>query len=169
MRNHNKVICFHNPDEENGVFSNWYMNTFVYNGIHFTSAEQYMMYRKAMLMGDVVTARKILGTDDVRKVKQLGRMVKPYDDRVWSANRYPIMIEGLYCKFTQSADLYKALISTGNEVLCECAVKDCIWGIGLSITDPNRFYPERWKGQNLLGKALMEVRRRITNSAMVKI
>lgn len=46
----------------------------------------------------------------------------------------------------------------GNWYLSECAVKDQIWGIGLSMKDENRFDRDKWKGQNLLGYALMMVR-----------
>lgn len=27
------VICFHNPDEENGYLSNWYLSDFIVDGI----------------------------------------------------------------------------------------------------------------------------------------
>ena len=43
-----KVIGFHNPDEVNGYFSNWYMVNFTVGDISFSSMEQYMMYRKAI-------------------------------------------------------------------------------------------------------------------------
>lgn len=42
------VICFHNPDEENGYLSNWYTSPFTVSGINFSSVEQYMMYQKAV-------------------------------------------------------------------------------------------------------------------------
>lgn len=42
--------------------------------------EQYMMYKKAMYFQDNDTAKKILETDDVAKIKSLGRIVKNYDD-----------------------------------------------------------------------------------------
>lgn len=54
------------------------------------------------------------------------------------------------------------MIVTGEAVLAECAVKDRIWGIGLSMKDERRFDLDAWKGQNLLGYALMEVRRDLT-------
>ncbi|MGB5022994.1 MAG: NADAR domain-containing protein [Bifidobacterium adolescentis] len=46
-------------------------------------------------------------------------------------------------------------------MLAECAVKDRIWGIGLSMHDPARFNPSQWRGQNLLGYALMLTRRKL--------
>ena len=33
-----------------------------------------------------------------------------------------------------------------------------IWGIGVSMTDPDRFERSKWRGENLLGYALMMVR-----------
>ena len=46
------IICFHNPDEENGYLSNWYLSQFSINGIQFSSMEQYMMYKKAVCFKD---------------------------------------------------------------------------------------------------------------------
>ena len=66
-----KIICFHNPEEENGYLSNWYMSEFCIDEIHFTSMEQYMMYKKAMLFHDMKIASKILQTSDVAQIKQL--------------------------------------------------------------------------------------------------
>ena len=54
------------------------------------------------------------------------------------------------------------LKDTGDALLAECAVKDRIWGIGLSMTDPDRFDRTKWNGTNLLGYALMMVRDKIT-------
>ena len=31
------IICFHNPDEENGYLSNWYMSYFKVDGVEFSS------------------------------------------------------------------------------------------------------------------------------------
>lgn len=63
--------------------------------------------------------------------------------------------EGLVAKFEQNPDLCVQLDETGNAMLAECAVKDCIWGTGLSMKDPARLDPALWRGQNLLGYALM--------------
>ncbi len=50
------------------------------------------------------------------------------------------------------------LLDTGDSILAECAVKDLVWGIGLSMKDPNRFDTTKWRGRNLLGNLLMKVR-----------
>jgi len=57
--------------------------------------------------------------------------------------------------------LLKLLADTNDNILAECAVNDKIWGIGLSMTDPDRFDRKKWNGHNLLGYALMMVREKI--------
>ena len=37
-----QIICFHNPDEENGYLSNWYPSNFIVDGVHFSSMEQFI-------------------------------------------------------------------------------------------------------------------------------
>lgn len=61
----------------------------------------------------------------------------------------------------QIKDLKAQLKSTGDAILAECAVKDHIWGIGLSMKDPDRLDVKKWHGTNLLGYALMIVRERV--------
>lgn len=160
-----EIICFHNPEEENGYLSNWYLSNFTIEGILFSSMEQYMMYMKAMCFDDKTVASKILETKDVAEIKALGRQVSNYNDSIWNGMRQILIYEGLLAKFTQNEDLKEQLISTGDAILAECAVKDRIWGIGLSMTSPKRVNIYQWNGQNLLGYALMVVRERISKSS----
>ena len=99
------------------------------------------------------------------ELKNLGVLVSGYDDRIWSGIRQIIVYEGLLAKFSQNTDLRKNLLDTGDALLAECAVRDRIWGIGLSMTDPKRLEPAQWKGQNLLGYALMMARERIRKTS----
>ena len=55
------------------------------------------------------------------------------------------------------------LLQTERSVLAECAVTDQIWGIGLSMKNPDRLDMSKWKGKNLLGFALMMVRSKMLN------
>ena len=153
-----KVIGFHNPEEEYGYLSNWYLSDFVINGIKYTSMEQYMMYQKAVVFGDHKIAEQIMSISDVARIKALGRNVSKYKDSIWNGMRQILIYKGLVEKFRQNDELREALLGTGDSILAECAVQDKIWGIGLSMTDPNRGTIDQWKGQNLLGYALMLVR-----------
>lgn len=155
------IICFHNPEEENGYLSNWYEAEFTVDHVKFSSMEQYMMYQKAMTFQDQMIAKEILQTKDAAKIKQLGRQVTNYNDHIWNGIRQIVVYEGLVAKFSQNEELKKQLKGTKTAILAECAVKDPIWGIGLSMKDSKRLDITQWKGQNLLGYALMEVRKRM--------
>ena len=97
-----QIICFHNPDEENGYLSNWYAAGFTYKEVYFTSMEQYMMYQKAVYFGDEAIADKILHTEDTAAIKELGRCVSGYDESYWNGIRQIVVFEGLYAKFSQN-------------------------------------------------------------------
>ena len=156
-----KIICFHNPNEENGYLSNWYLSPFTVDSVPFSSMEQFMMYRKAICFHDEAVAAQILSTDSVAEIKALGRLVSNYDEHYWNGVRQVVVYEGLLAKFSQNRDLKENLKATGNAVLAECAVKDLVWGIGLSMKDHNRFDTTKWNGKNLLGYTLMMVRERL--------
>lgn len=40
-----KIVCFHNPNEENGYLSNWYPSEFTVNDVDFSSMEQTSVYK----------------------------------------------------------------------------------------------------------------------------
>ncbi|HEY8023410.1 MAG TPA: NADAR family protein [Burkholderiaceae bacterium] len=141
--------------------SQWYDASFTHGDLHYATAEHFMMAGKARLFGDDEAVGRILAVSDPGKVKAIGRTVKGYDDRVWNDHRYAIVVEGNVAKFTQNPGLQAYLLGTGNKVLVEASPVDPVWGIGMSRDDPGARAPAQWKGTNLLGFALMEVRRRI--------
>ena len=153
-----KIICFHLVDKPNGFLSNWYPSPFTLDGHRFTSVEQYMMYRKAITFGDTETAQAILSTDNVGRIKALGRSVPGYSDTVWNGIRQIVVYCALLEKFRQNPDLKNQLLATHPHILAECALQDKIWGIGMTMHDEYRFEPDLWPGQNLLGFTLMMVR-----------
>lgn len=153
-----RIICFHNPDEMNGYLSNWYLSDFSAGDIQYSSMEQYMMHQKALLFNDRDAAEQILNTANVGKIKALGRSVKNYEDIIWNGMRQIVVYQGLLEKFQQNEEIKRMLLATQSDILAECAVQDKIWGIGLSMKDERRLDIKEWKGQNLLGFALMKVR-----------
>lgn len=138
------------------VFSNFYPAKFVHHGICFEHSEQALMYAKANLMGDIGSCTKILQTSDPAICKRLGRRVAPYKEELWCKKRYNIMVDIIRDKFTQNSDMERLLRDTGNARIAEASPTDCVWGIGLSMADAYGGAP--WRGTNLLGEALMEVR-----------
>ena len=143
---------------EASPFSQWYRCAFTAGDHAFNCAEQYMMHGKALLFQDAATAEKILAADHPREHKALGRKVKPFDDAVWKRERVGIVRAGNHAKFTQNPALLEQLLATRGTTLVEASPYDRIWGIGLAATDPRAQDPAQWKGQNLLGKVLTELR-----------
>ena len=158
----NKIICFHLIDDPNGYLSNWYPSPFTIDGLSFSSVEQYMMHQKAVTFGDEETAAAILATDNPGKIKALGRSVRNYDDTRWNGIRQIVVYKGLLEKFRQNPNLKQQLLATAPHPLAECALRDKIWGIGISMHDECRFDPDLWEGQNLLGFTLMMVREELS-------
>ena len=93
-----------------------------------------------------------------RVYKQLGRTVRGYNEKVWKERREEIVKTGNLNKFGQNSKLRRFLLETDDFVLVEASPYDRIWGIGMYADDPYARDPRRWKGQNLLGFALMDVR-----------
>ena len=148
-------------DPETGYMSNWYPCRFTVDGILFSSSEQYMMYRKAVVFHDEVQKEAILATDDPGTIKACGRKVQRFDPVVWNGIRPFVMLDALMAKFGQNEDLKRRLLATGDALLAECAPKDRIWGIGLNAKDPRCLDTAEWQGQNLLGFTLMTVREKL--------
>ena len=152
------AIFFYRVGDAYGAFSNWAPTPFTVDGVSFSTAEQYIMYRKCLTFGDTVTAEKLLSSDSPKEQKALGREAAGYIDSVWAGIRQTVAIRGLYAKFSQDAELKRLLLGTGDAVLVECTSNDRIWACGLDKDDDDRLSADRWKGQNILGFALMEVR-----------
>jgi len=140
-------------------FSQWYEGYPVVEGENtFATAEHYMMWRKAKLFNDNVAAEKCLKSTDPREVKAIGRSVRNYDDKLWSEKRYDAVCQGNMHKFSQHPKLKEYILSTDYAVLVEASPYDKVWGIGLNPQEASQKTPHDWKGMNLLGYALMEVR-----------
>jgi ribA/ribD-fused uncharacterized protein len=139
-------------------FSQWWLSSFKVEKVTYKTAEHWMMAKKAELFNDQEILEKILKTDSPAEAKKLGREVKNYDDKIWLENRFEIVKEGNLHKFSQTKALKEFLINTKDRVLVEASPVDPIWGIGMASDHKDIMNPEKWRGLNLLGFALMEVR-----------
>ncbi|MFW5962440.1 MAG: NADAR family protein [bacterium] len=145
--------------KQRSPFSQWYFADFTdEKGITFNCCEQYMMYKKAMVFDDPKIGRTILNANHPSRQKKLGRQVRRFSQEVWEYLREDIVYEGNLLKFSQNQELKKLLLKTGDRKLVEASPYDKIWGVKMSMDDPNILNKDKWRGLNLLGKALMEVR-----------
>lgn len=164
-----KFVFFwgHTPAADGSVtkscFSQWWKAPFNVDGVSYPTAEHFMMAGKARLFGDHATEEKILAAKHPKQAKDLGRKVANFNEAAWNEARFDIVVAANYAKFSQNPPLQEFLLQTKARVLVEASPVDSIWGIGLAADDERAEKPSKWKGLNLLGFALMEVRERLSN------
>lgn len=162
-----KYVFFwgHSSGRRNGIgkecLSQWYPSRFEVGGRSFPTAEHYMMYRKALLFGDHDAGERILRAPNPGAAKAAGRSVRGFEEALWVEHRVSIVLEANLAKFSQWPALREFLAGTGNRVLVEASPVDRIWGAGLAADDEHAANPLMWRGLNLLGFALMDVRGRL--------
>lgn len=139
-------------------FSQWYVIDFEVDGHKYNCAEQYMMAQKAWLFKDYEIFGRILDATDPQEIKALGREVRNFEPKIWNENKFRIVVKGNLGKFGGNPELKDFLLSTGDKIIVEASPYDKIWGIGMKDGTPGIENPVNWKGENLLGFALMEVR-----------
>ena len=149
--------------------SQWYDCSFEIDGILYSTAEQYMMSQKALLFNDNETNLKIMGSKAPKEYKQLGRQVKNFSPKLWDEKKFDIVVKGNLAKFSQNENLKQFLLNTKDKILAEASPYDKIWGIGMAQDDKDIYNPDKWKGENLLGKALMKVREIIKKEKFPKV
>lgn len=147
-----------NPKNIENCLGQWQPSPFSIDINEFENAEQYMILGKAEIFEDHAIGKQILENGNPHTVKALGRKVSNFKQDVWDRAKYSIVLNGNYHKFAQNNDMRDYLFSTGDKVLVEASPFDKIWGIGLKASDTKAANPATWRGQNLLGFALMEVR-----------
>ncbi|TCO44708.1 NADAR family protein [Actinocrispum wychmicini] len=141
------------------VFSQWYPVEFTVDGQSYRHAEQFMMAEKARMFDDAAALKRIMDSVEPMDAKKLGRTVRDFDQATWEAGRFDVVVRANTAKFGQHPELRDFLVATGEKVLVEAAPRDTVWGIGLGAGNPRAQDPAQWRGQNLLGFALMDVRK----------
>lgn len=153
--NQGKFTFFFSPSSP---FSNWNKTKFFVDNHEFFCNEQYMMWRKAMLFSDGATASKILSAQSQSECKALGRQVANFDNSIWIDHRENIVLDGARAQFKQNPHKKEALLKTAGTILVEASPYDDIWGIKMGVGHPDIMDPTKWKGLNLLGKVLTQLR-----------
>ena len=121
--------------------SNFYSCSVHYEGLTFGNTEAAFQAAKCL---DMKEREKFVGINPLI-AKRMGRRVKLRSD--WEDVKIVVMRNVLRCKFSQNPELKAKLIATGDAELIEGNKhRDVFWGVC------------NGKGQNHLGKLLMEVR-----------
>ncbi|HEX9512179.1 MAG TPA: NADAR family protein [Puia sp.] len=152
----------HQPSKDGSTtkscFSQWWVAPFEADGLTYQTAEHWMMAGKARFFGDEAALEVILASETPAKAKEGGRLVRNFDPAIWDEHKFDIVVNGNVRKFAAYPELKTFLLNTGDQVLVEASPRDRIWGIGMPGENPAARDPALWRGENLLGFALMEVR-----------
>ena len=128
--------------------SNFYPAPTPYEGIVYPTSEHAFQAAKTL---DMAERRRLAGLSTPAQVKHAGRRVVLRSD--WEQVKIAIMTAIVRAKFQHNTELAKKLSATGNAELVEGnRHRDRFWGVCGG------------KGQNWLGRILMEARAELANS-----
>lgn len=144
---------------QNTPLSNWWVSepAIPYDNHTFTSTESLFMYLKAKVFRDDVMAERIANAhfDDAKK---LGRLIQNFSDEVWERERENAMYIAIKAKLAVDEVFRDTLLSEEykGKIFVEASPTDKVWGIRRSISEA--YQGKEWRGLNLLGRLLTELR-----------
>jgi ribA/ribD-fused uncharacterized protein len=154
-----EILYFFSKEPENKEFSNFYETNFTLDGVDYKSAEHAFQAVKAKTFGDDANFGKILKAKSAQSAKSFGKKVVGFKDEVWTPEKKEeVMKQIVRAKFTQNLELRKKLLDSGDKILANADARDKFWGVGTSASTAIAKDPSKWKGDNKLGKMLMELR-----------
>jgi ribA/ribD-fused uncharacterized protein len=153
-----RLVVFGAPDGQNGCLSVWHRSPVDLHGRRFASVGQYLVHAKALTFGDEATAMRVFAMDNPAYLRNLSRQVTPFDAGRWAHARAGLAREALAAKFEQDEELAAFLRATGDATIAACLGEDDLWGTGVAADAPEAAMPLAWRGGNLLGRLLEEVR-----------
>jgi hypothetical protein len=166
MSDEEKPVLFHGAGEDKGQYKfldNQAEYPIQIEDKKYPTVEHYFQSQKASEFGDTEILEKIAKTPSGKAVKALGKKVRNFIKEQWDARRIEIMARGVRAKFVQHPELQKQLLETGEKPIGEADARDSFWGIGTSESTELSKDPAKWKGQNQLGKILMNLRSEFKN------
>jgi ribA/ribD-fused uncharacterized protein len=154
-------VLFHGADESKGefrTFSNMSAHKITVDGKEYQTVEHFYQAKKAEKFADTESLEKIMKAKSAKAVKALGKKVKDFKQEEWDLAKYDIMNEGVKAKFAQHPELRKQLEDTGDRKIGFADARNVYWGIGSSESVEKSKHPEKWRGKNMLGHIIMELR-----------
>jgi len=137
-------IKFYAVSNEYGEFSNFYNSPIKVGKYTWPTVEHYFQAQK---FAGSEYEHMIRKAKSPMKAAELGRNRKIKIRSDWESVKINVMREAVHTKFHQHPELRILLLSTGDAKIIEHTSNDNFWGDGGD-----------GKGQNWLGKILMEIR-----------
>lgn len=140
-------IKFYATGDQYGEFSNFAAYPIQLNGKTWPTSEHYFQAMKFVGEPDEEEIRSIASP---MIAARMGRDRKRPLRRDWESVKDDLMRAAVLAKFTQHSVLRELLLSTGDAAIIEHTTNDKYWGDGGD-----------GRGQNMLGRILVEVREKL--------
>lgn len=140
------------------TYSNFFPCQFEIAGRKYNSVEQFLFAEKARHQGDEISEARIMNNREARIAKQIGEKIEWEDRKAWKEFAKQKLKEGNMAKYIQNEHLRQQLFDTSPKVFVEASPNDTYWGVGLSKTNKDIQCQEKWKGKNVMGFLLTELR-----------
>jgi len=121
-------------------------------------AKQALAAEQAKTFGDDEGFRKVMDAQTPAEVSYSREETKEATEEEWAMATKKKLYVIQEAKFRQYPELQSRLLATGESVLAAYLPKDNLMGIGISTDDVRAKNPIHWRGQNVLGTILMELR-----------
>lgn len=162
------VILFEDPDTNDfGFLSlNWVVNI-DFKGVRYNSAKQAIAAELAKGFNDTANLEKIMAAETPDEINYTLKDVPgeaAANEAKWATMINELIYDINIVKFTYP-ELKLRLLETKSAQLGACIPGDNLLGIGKSCDDIQSQNPINWTGQNLLGKALMQIRQKYKETA----
>jgi ribA/ribD-fused uncharacterized protein len=159
------VILFQDPDtNDKGFLSLKWVVEIEFNGTMYNSAQQALYAEIAKSFNDQDNLNKIMLAESPDEIDYSLDDV-PGDGDVnepkWNDLTKQLIYDINITKFNQYPELANRLLETKNAQLGAYVPDDTLIGIGISLDNVQSKNPINWTGQNILGKALMDIREKI--------
>ena len=159
------VILFEDPDTNDyGFLSLKWVVELSFNSSNYHSAQQAIYAEIAKEFNDEENLKMIMLAETPDEV-QYELSDVPGDaeanETKWNDLTKQLLYDVNIAKFNQYPELAARLLETKNAVLGAYIPNDTLIGIGLSLDNFQSKNPINWTGQNILGKALMDIREKI--------
>lgn len=157
------VILFEDPDTNDfGFLSlNWIVNI-NFKGVRYNSAKHAIYAELAKVFNDTANLEKIMAAETPDEINYSLEDV-PGDvaanEAKWTTTLKELLYDINIVKFTYP-ELKLRLLETKGAQLGAYIPDDNLIGIGISLDNIQSKNPLNWTGQNLLGKALMDIRQK---------
>jgi len=154
-------VLFSTGDESGGPyssFSNSSNHAVDIDGVRYPTVTHYIVAMKAREIKNDDMYTKIMGTATPKAVKALEKKITITAEE-WDPKKDEIMAKAVRAKFTQYPELRSKLLETGEKQIGNADARETYWGIGTSMDTDKARVPSKWRGQNKLGKILMDLRK----------